>query len=101
MRADPRLRYPINSPIQGMFLMLLICLEQARKEDDERAFYRIWVDPPKLHHEWLRLREYDMRHKPIEHKDIYFYYDIPHGNVKNKNGRRKRRKHLDNKSERE
>jgi hypothetical protein len=91
MRSDPRLRYPINSPIQGMFLLLLICLEQARKEDDERAFFRTWVDPPKLHREWLRLREYDMRHKLFSRNELY-YPDMPHGNIGNKNGKRRRRK---------
>lgn len=69
----------IKSPNDGLIVLLTTCLEQAEKENDRYSFFKIWVNPPKLHYAWLLLRTYDPRYRMVV-KEIE-YHTIPHGNT--------------------
>lgn len=77
MRRPPRERYPITCPNDGMCVMLLVCLEQARREGEEKYFMNAWVNPPLLSYAWELLRTYDIRYKDGEHQSDY--HIVPHG----------------------
>lgn len=61
----------ITSPEKGLYWLLTMCLDQAEKQNDENAFYEVWVKPQKLNFAWDLLRDFDPRYDRSTHESDY------------------------------